>query len=75
MIGDEEDHDTDDEGYESPTPTWATHIESFCLVSHALTEEGGIHLNVQHQPTIRCLPESIHSRPTTDEKSTVSEGF
>lgn len=41
---DEEDHDIDDEGYESPTPIRATHVESFSFVSHALTEEGGIHL-------------------------------
>ena len=37
------DEEDDDEGYESPTPARASHVEAL-LVSHALTEEGGIHL-------------------------------
>jgi len=41
--GDGDEEDTDNGGYESPTPTRAAHVEPFHLVSHALTEEGGIH--------------------------------
>lgn len=39
VSGDGAEEDTDDGGYESPTPTRATHVEPFHLVSHALTEE------------------------------------
>jgi hypothetical protein len=35
--GDDEDHGIDG-GYESPTPTWATHVEPFHLVSHYVLE-------------------------------------
>ena len=39
-----DDTDDSDGGYESPTPTRSTDVESFHLLSHALTEEGDIHL-------------------------------